>query len=53
MLSFCLGEIYEKNQNGAERLLLFLYIRNCAGAIARKEKRWKQSFQPASVRRLH
>jgi len=23
MLSFCLGEIYEKNQSGAERLLLF------------------------------
>lgn len=38
MLSFCLGEIYEKNQSGAERLLLFLYIQNCAGAIARKEK---------------
>ena len=36
MLSFCLGEIYEKNQSGAERLLLF-YL-NCAGAIARKEK---------------
>lgn len=23
MSSFCLGEIYEKNQSGAERLLLF------------------------------
>lgn len=23
MLSFCFGEIYEKNQSGAERLLLF------------------------------
>lgn len=32
MLSFCLGEIYEKNQSGAERLLLF--CKNCAGAIA-------------------
>lgn len=31
----------------------FYFIQNCAGAIARKEKRWKQSFQPVSVRRLH
>ena len=32
MSSFCLGEIYEKNQSGAERLLLFylkLRRRNC------------------------
>ncbi len=32
MLSFCLGEIYEKNQSGAERFLLFylkLRRRNC------------------------
>lgn len=36
MLSFCLGEIYEKNQSGAERLLLF--CKNCAGANRRKEK---------------
>lgn len=51
MSSFCLGEIYEKNQSGAERLLLFylkLRRRNC-----QKGKKWKQSFQPASVRRLH
>lgn len=32
MSSFCLGEIYEKNQSGAEMLLLFylkLRRRNC------------------------
>ena len=36
MLSFCFGEIYEKNQSGTERF--FLFYLNCAGAIARKEK---------------
>ena len=36
MLSFCLGEIYAKNQSGAGRL--FYFTQNCAGAIARKEK---------------
>lgn len=40
MSSFCLGEIYEKNQSGAESLKL--RRRNC-----QKGKKWKQSFQPA------
>lgn len=34
-----------ENQSGAGRL--FLFCKNCAGAITRKEEKWKQSFQPA------
>ena len=39
---------YEKNQSGAGRLFLFC-LKIAPAQFARKEGKWKQSFQPASV----